>query len=128
MHVTDPTNASRTLLMNLETLNWDDRLLSAMDIPRDWLPEIRTSSEIYGHAKGLLEGVPVAGNLGDQQAALFGQTCFEVGQLKNTYGTGCFMLLNTGERPHASNHGLLTTVAYKLPNQPPIYAHPMDQR
>jgi len=122
MHVTDPTNASRTLLMNLETLNWDDRLLSAMDIPRDWLPEIRTSSEIYGHAKGLLEGVPVAGNLGDQQAALFGQTCFEVGQLKNTYGTGCFMLLNTGERPHASNHGLLTTVAYKLPNQPPIYA------
>ncbi|MFN5745265.1 MAG: glycerol kinase GlpK [Methylococcaceae bacterium] len=121
-HVTDPSNASRTLLMNLATLAWDDNLLRLMKIPRVMLPEIRSSSEIYGYAQGMLAGVPVAGNLGDQQAALFGQTCFDVGDTKNTYGTGCFMLLNTGGQPVKSNHGLLTTVAYQLGTQAPVYA------
>lgn len=122
VHVTDPSNASRTLLMNLATLEWDEELLSLMNIPRDTLPSIRSSSEIYGLATGPLAGVPVAGDLGDQQAALFGQTCFTPGEAKNTYGTGCFMLLNTGLERIESTHGLLTTVAYRLGNAPPAYA------
>jgi glycerol kinase len=97
IHVTDVTNASRTLLMNLATLDWDDEILKILKIPYAMLPTIRSSSEIYGSAHGILEGIPVAGDLGDQQAALFGQTCFEPGDAKNTYGTGCFMLMNTGE-------------------------------
>lgn len=122
IHVTDPSNASRTLLMNLETLEWDTELLELMNIPRAMLPEIRSSSEVYGRALGPLEGVPVAGDLGDQQAALFGQTCFAVGEAKNTYGTGCFMLLNTGPEIVRSTHGLLTTVACRLGDQAPVYA------
>ena len=128
-HVTDVTNASRTLLMNLETLDWDEELLSLMNIPRSMMPEIRSSSEIYGHVEmgpialgGVFEGMPVAGDLGDQQAALFGQTCFNAGEAKNTYGTGCFMLLNTGEKPVPSESGLLTTLGYKIGDQPAIYA------
>jgi len=122
VHVTDPSNASRTLLMNLAKLDWDDELLELMQIPRSLLPEIRSSSEVYGEATGLLTSVPVAGDLGDQQAALFGQTGFSEGDVKNTYGTGCFMLLNTGENFLPSRHGLLTTVAYQLGEQTPIYA------
>jgi glycerol kinase len=122
VHATDPTNASRTLLMDLSTLDWDRELLAAMNIPRAMLPDIRSSSEIYGHATGPLAGVPVAGDLGDQQAALFGQTCFDVGDAKNTYGTGCFMLLNTGRDAVPSRHGLLTTVAYRLGGGRPVYA------
>jgi glycerol kinase len=122
IHVTDASNASRTLLMNLETLDWDDDLLGLMAIPRAMLPRIRSSSEVYGPARGLLDGVPVAGALGDQQAALFGQTCFDVGDAKNTYGTGCFMLLNTGNERRPSSHGLLSTVAYQLGTEPPVYA------
>ncbi|HUF37028.1 MAG TPA: glycerol kinase GlpK [Anaerolineales bacterium] len=120
-HVTDATNASRTLLMDLETLDWDDEILELLGIPRAMLPEIRSSSEVYGVGRGVLAAVPVAGILGDQQAALFGQACFEPGEAKNTYGTGCFMLLNTGERPVASRHGLLTTVGYKLGGEPAVY-------
>jgi glycerol kinase len=123
VHATEVTNASRTQLMNLQTLDWDAELLRAFDIPRQVLPEIRSSSEVYGHvAQGPLKGVAVAGILGDQQAALVGQTCFRSGEAKNTYGTGCFLLMNTGERPVESKHGLLTTVAYKLGNQPARYA------
>jgi glycerol kinase len=122
VHATDPTNASRTLLMDLSTLDWDRELLVAMNIPRAMLPDIRSSSEIYGHSTGPLAGVPVAGDLGDQQAALFGQTCFDVGDAKNTYGTGCFMLLNTGQDAVPSRHGLLTTVAYRLGGGRPVYA------
>ena len=121
-HVTDVTNASRTLLMNLETLNWDEENLNILDIPRTMLPEIRSSSEIYGKAKGVMGGIPVAGDLGDQQAAIFGQTCYSPGEAKNTYGTGCFMLLNTGEKPIPSENGLLTTLGYKIGDQPAIYA------
>jgi glycerol kinase len=121
-HLTDVTNASRTLLMNLATLDWDDDLLAAIGVPRAMVPEIRPSSEIYGRAVGPLEGVPVAGILGDQQAALFGQVCFDVGEAKNTYGTGCFMLLNTGHEPVFSENGLLTTVAYQVGDHPPVYA------
>ncbi len=121
-HVTDVSNASRTLLMNLETLAWDEELLAAMNIPASILPTIRSSSEIYGVAQGALAGVPVAGILGDQQAALFGQTCFAEGEAKNTYGTGCFMLLNTGLKPVQSRHGLITTVAYQLGGAAPIFA------
>lgn len=121
-HVTDVTNASRTLLMDLTTLDWDDEILSILGIPRVMMPEIRSSSEVYGNAKGGLGGVPLAGDLGDQQAALFGQTCFNPGEAKNTYGTGCFMLMNTGEKPVISKNGLLTTLAYKIGNQPAIYA------
>lgn len=121
-HVTDPSNASRTLLMNLHTLEWDETLLDLMQIPLAMLPAIRSSSEIYGMARGLLEGVPVAGVLGDQQAALFGQAGFETGSAKNTYGTGCFMLLNTGQKARFSTHGLLTTVAYRLGQTAPVYA------
>ena len=123
IHATDVTNASRTQLMNLETLAWDRKILDAFGIPEAMLPEIRSSSEIYGSAKdGVLKGVAIAGILGDQQAALVGQTCFDAGQAKNTYGTGCFMLMNTGERAVQSQHGLLTTVAYKLGKQPAQFA------
>jgi glycerol kinase len=121
-HVTDVTNASRTLLMNLATLDWDDGLLAAIGVPRACLPEIRSSSEVYGEARGILAGVPVAGALGDQQAALFGQTCFSPGEGKCTYGTGAFMLLNTGEAPVASKCGLLTTVGYRIGAAPAVYA------
>ncbi len=127
LHITDVTNASRTLLMNLHTLDWDDGLLRVMAVPRLGLPEIRASSEVYGAvspevAGGALAGLPIGGALGDQQAALFGQTCFAPGEAKNTYGTGCFMLLNTGAAPVASAHGLLTTLAYQRAGQPPVYA------
>ncbi len=122
-HVTDVTNASRTMLMNLKTLDWDDEILKVMGIPRSMLPKIRSSSEVYGNIKtGALQGVPVAGDLGDQQAALFGQTCFKAGEAKNTYGTGCFMLLNTGEKPVQSRAGLLTTLGYKIGDRKPVYA------
>ncbi|HLE26981.1 MAG TPA: glycerol kinase GlpK [Anaerolineales bacterium] len=122
VHVTDVSNASRTLLMNLETLDWDADILEIMGIPRRMLPAIRASSEKYGTATGALTGVPVAGDLGDQQAALFGQTCFSPGEAKNTYGTGCFMLLNTGTAPVPSKNGLLTTLAYKIGNEQAVYA------
>jgi glycerol kinase len=120
-HVTDVSNASRTLLMNLETLDWDDEILDLMTIPRPMLPEVRASSEEYGTAVGDLGGIPVAGDLGDQQAALFGQTCFSVGEAKNTYGTGNFLLLNTGNEPIQSKSGLLTTLGYKIGDQPAVY-------
>jgi glycerol kinase len=123
VHVTDVTNASRTMLMNLETLDWDPEMLKFMDVPRAVLPAIKASSEVYGHCKNSgLEGVPVAGDLGDQQAALFGQTCFDPGEAKNTYGTGCFMLLNTGTKSVQSKNGLLTTLGYKIGSQPAVYA------
>jgi glycerol kinase len=121
-HVTDVTNASRTLLMNLHTLDWDEEILALLGIPRPMLPQIRSSSEVYGQAKGALGGVPVSGDLGDQQAALFGQTCYAPGEAKNTYGTGCFMLLNTGETPVPSTSGLLTTLGYKIGDRPAVYA------
>jgi glycerol kinase len=122
VHVTDVTNASRTMLMNLETLDWDDDILKVMGVPRAMLPAIKASSEVYALATGVLAGVPVAGDLGDQQAALFGQTCFAPGEAKNTYGTGCFMLLNTGAAPVQSKNGLLTTLAYKIGNGKAVYA------
>jgi glycerol kinase len=123
IHVTDVTNASRTQLMNLETLAWDEAILALFNIPAAMLPRIASSSEVYGHAAvGPLAGVPLAGDLGDQQAALVGQTCFEPGQAKNTYGTGCFLLLNTDEKPVPSKFGLLTTVAYQFGKQPAYYA------
>jgi glycerol kinase len=125
-HVTDVTNASRTLLMNLSTLDWDAGILSLLDIPRAILPQIRSSSEIYGRvgAQNLtaLQNIPVCGDLGDQQAALFGQACYAPGEAKNTYGTGCFMLMNTGETPVPSTSGLLTTLGYKIGNQKAVYA------
>ena len=121
-HVTDVTNASRTLLMDLQMLEWDDDLLAAIGVPRAMLPEIRSSSEVYGVATGVLEGVKVAGALGDQQAALFGQACFETGEGKCTYGTGGFLLLNTGDKPVASPSGLLTTVGYRIGDAPAVYA------
>jgi glycerol kinase len=121
-HVTDVTNASRTMLMSLKTLQWDDSLLTAIGVPRAMLPEICSSSEVYGKASGVLQGVPVASALGDQQAALFGQTCFAVGEGKNTYGTGCFLLVNTGEKLVHSDNGLITTAAYKIGSQPVVYA------
>ena len=122
VHVTDVTNASRTMLMNLETLDWDPDMLKTMGIPRSMLPAIKASSEVYGKAVGDLAGIPVAGDLGDQQAALFGQTCFSAGEAKNTYGTGCFMLLNTGTKIVPSKSGLLTTLGYKIGSQPAVYA------
>ena len=122
VHITDVSNASRTMLMDLATLDWDNDILRLMDIPRAMLPNIRASSEVYGTAVGDLAGVPVAGDLGDQQAALFGQTCFSAGEAKNTYGTGCFMLLNTGTKVVPSKSGLLTTLAYKIGDQPAQYA------
>jgi glycerol kinase len=123
-HITDVSNASRTLLMNLKTLDWDKEILQVMGIPLAMLPKIKSSSEVYGQiAQELpLSGVPVAGDLGDQQAALFGQTCFKAGEAKNTYGTGCFLLMNTGEKPVQSKAGLLTTLAYKIGNQKAVYA------
>ena len=123
LHVTDVTNASRTQLMNLQSLDWDPDLLAAFDIPRAMLPAIRSSSERYGEAvPEAIRGVPIAGILGDQQAALVGQTCFRPGEAKNTYGTGCFMLMNTGETPVQSRFGLLTTVAYRIGAARPCYA------
>jgi glycerol kinase len=122
-HLTDVTNASRTMLMNLRTLDWDDVLLAALDVPRAMLPEIRSSSEFYGEAGGgPLQGVPVAAALGDQQAALFGQTCFSPGEAKCTYGTGSFLLFNTGRQPVMSGSGLLTTLACRIGSEPPTYA------
>jgi len=122
VHVTDVTNASRTMLMNLATLDWDADMLKIMGIPRSMLPSIKASSAVYGNAVGDLAGIPVAGDLGDQQAALFGQTCFSAGEAKNTYGTGCFMLLNTGTKVVPSKSGLLTTLGYKIGDQPAVYA------
>ena len=121
-HVTDVTNASRTLLFNLHTLEWDDEILRVLDVPRAMLPQVRSSSEVYAQATGELAGVPIAGDLGDQQAALVGQTAFGPGEAKNTYGTGCFVLLNTGTQPLMSRQGLLTTVAYRFGHNPPVYA------
>ena len=122
LHLTDVTNASRTQLMNLKTLDWDESMLRAFEIPREVLPEIRPSSAIHGAARDPFEGVPIAGILGDQQAALFGQACFRPGEAKNTYGTGCFVLMNTGETPVASNAGLITTLAYQRGGLKPVYA------
>jgi glycerol kinase len=124
-HVTDVTNASRTMLMNLETLDWDETVCASMDIPMSMLPRICSSSEIYGHTitSGSFQGaVRVAGDLGDQQAATVGQTCFEPGEAKNTYGTGCFMLLNTGEEIVQSKNGLITTLCYQFGEEKPVYA------
>lgn len=122
VHITDVTNASRTQLMNLETLAWDRDILNLFDIPLACLPEIRSSSEHYGLDRELGDGVPITGILGDQQAALVGQACLMPGAVKNTYGTGCFMLMNIGETPKPSNFGLLTTLAYKFGNEKPVYA------
>ncbi len=122
VHVTDATNASRTMLMGIDSLAWDDVLLDALGVPRAMLPEIRSSSEVYGRATTVLPGTPIAAALGDQQAALFGQTCFAPGDAKCTYGTGSFLLLNTGTETVASTNGLLTTVAYKLGDEPARYA------
>ena len=119
-HVTDASNASRTLLMDLETLDWDDELLSILNVPRNVLPEVRGCSEVYGTTRGfagLPDGIPVAGMAGDQQAALFGQACFDVGEAKCTYGTGAFLLMNTGGTPVHSDNGLLTTVAWRIGDQ-----------
>jgi glycerol kinase len=121
VHVTDVSNASRTMLMNLETLDWDDELLDAFGIPRSMLPTIKPSSAVYGQLKGTLEGISVAGDLGDQQAATFGQAAYDIGDAKNTYGTGNFMLLNTGTEIVPSKSGLLTTLGWKLGDQPAIY-------
>ena len=121
VHVTDVSNASRTMLMDLKTLQWDDEILKIMGIPRSMLPTIVPSSQVYGSAKGALNGVPVAGDLGDQQAALVGQTCYSPGEAKNTYGTGCFMLLNTGTEIVPSKSGLLTTLGYKMGDAAPVY-------
>ncbi len=122
-HITDVTNASRTMLMDLESLDWDDELLEILDIPKKILPKICSSSEIYGKTKtGFKKEIPISGILGDQQAALFGQTCFHKGDVKNTYGTGCFILLNTGNEIVQSKNGLITTVGYQIKNQKPIYA------
>ncbi|CAN5147022.1 glycerol kinase GlpK [soil metagenome] len=123
VHATDVTNASRTLLMDLRTLDWDDTLLEAFGVPRKLLPEIRSSSEIYGEvADGPLAGVPIAGILGDQQAATFGQVAFDAGESKNTYGTGNFLIFNTGPAITHSENGLITTVAYRLGDADPVYA------
>jgi glycerol kinase len=123
VHVTDVTNASRTQLLNLQTLEWDRDLLAAFEIPAAMLPKVCTSSAIYGEARlAAIAGVPISGILGDQQAALVGQACFRAGEAKNTYGTGCFLLMNTGERAVSSNCGLLTTVAYQFGGKPACYA------
>ncbi|WBB60772.1 glycerol kinase GlpK [Streptomyces sp. WMMC500] len=121
VHVTDVTNASRTMLMNIETHQWDASILAAMNVPAAMLPEIRSSAEVYGTCTGQLDGVPVASALGDQQAAIFGQTCYGVGEAKNTYGTGSFLLLNTGTRPVPSKSGLLTTMGYQIGGEAPVY-------
>ncbi len=124
VHVTDVTNACRTLMMNIHSGDWDDDLLEILKVPRAMLPEIRSSSEVYGHISDKLypQGVPISGIAGDQQAALFGQTCFKPGMAKNTYGTGCFLLMNTGQEAVPSKNNLLTTVAWKLGSQPMEYA------
>ena len=118
-HVTDFSNASRTMLFNINTLRWDDEILAELDIPKCMLPEVRPSSCIYGEALAQFFGapIPIAGAAGDQQAALFGQTCFRPGEAKNTYGTGCFMLMNTGDKPVFSRNGLVTTIAWGLNGQ-----------
>jgi glycerol kinase len=113
-HITDHTNASRTMIFNINTLDWDDRLLCALDIPRAMLPAVKNSSEMYGFAEVDGARIPISGIAGDQQAALFGQACFDKGETKNTYGTGCFLLMNTGDKPCASKNGLLTTIAVGL--------------
>ncbi|GAB77607.1 glycerol kinase [Austwickia chelonae] len=124
VHVTDVTNASRTMLMDVRKLTWDERICADMTIPMSMLPQIKSSSEIYGYGRktGLLIDTPIAGDLGDQQAATFGQACFAKGMAKNTYGTGCFMLINTGEEAVTSKNGLLTTVCYKIGENKPVYA------
>ncbi|ARQ71628.1 glycerol kinase GlpK [Streptomyces marincola] len=123
VHVTDVTNASRTLLMSLRSLQWDEKICASIGVPTSLLPEIRSSAEVFGTAKGgALDGVPVASALGDQQAALFGQTCFSVGEGKSTYGTGTFLLMNTGTRAINSYAGLVTTVGYRIGDQDPVYA------
>ncbi|CBT75915.1 MAG TPA: glycerol kinase [Glutamicibacter sp.] len=124
VHVTDVTNASRTLFMDLKTLQWDEKILADFGVPRSMMPEIRSSSEVYGtvHTNQLLREVPVAGILGDQQAATFGQAAFTAGTAKNTYGTGCFLIFNTGTEIVNSTNGLLTTMAYKLGDEAPVYA------
>lgn len=121
VHVTDVSNASRTMLMNLETLDWDLDILLEMGVHSSVLPRIQPSSAVYGYCADLLSGVPIAGDLGDQQAALFGQACYQPGEAKNTYGTGCFMLLNTGCHPVQSQSGLLTTLGYQIGDQPAVY-------
>ena len=123
IHCTDVTNASRTQLMDLDTLDWDNELLQFFDVPREMMPHIRSSSEFFGEVKvSSLKGTFIGSMLGDQHAALVGQTCFKPGQLKNTYGTGCFLVMNTGEKKVISSHGLLTTLAYRFGNQPAVYA------
>jgi glycerol kinase len=124
LHLTDPTNASRTLLMDLTTLQWDPALADAIGVPLSMLPRIASSSEVYGHVQSPtpLAGVPVAGILGDQQAALFGQACLSPGETKNTYGTGQFVLMNTGTQIPRSKNGLISTVAYRIGERPPVYA------
>jgi glycerol kinase len=119
LHITDVSNASRTLLFNIHTLTWDDDLLELMDIPRNMLPEVRSSSEIYGHiATNIFHSpIPISGIAGDQQAALFGQMCTQPGMIKNTYGTGCFIMMNTGNKPMVSHNNLLTTIAWKIGNE-----------
>ena len=121
LHITDVTNASRTMMMDLETLDWDQGMLDVLGVPRAMLPEIKASSDVYGEAKGTLAGVPLAGDLGDQQAATFGQACYDVGDAKNTYGTGNFLLLNTGNDAVQSKSGLITTVGYKIGDRPAVY-------
>lgn len=122
VHVTDATNASRTMLMDLRTLEWDQRLLDILDLPRHLLPEIRPNAQVWGHCAAVAPGVAIGGAFGDQQAALFGQVCFDEGEAKCTYGTGAFLLSNTGHRIARSTHGLLPTVAYALEGQAPVYA------
>ncbi|HKG52086.1 MAG TPA: glycerol kinase GlpK [Actinomycetales bacterium] len=124
IHITDVTNASRTLMMDLDTLDWDEEIVGEMGLPMSMLPQIRSSSEVYGNTRerGVLRGVPIAGILGDQQAATFGQVCFEPGTAKNTYGTGNFLLLNTGTEKVMSRNGLLTTVCYRIGEEAPVYA------
>jgi glycerol kinase len=123
LHITDPTNASRTMLMDLKTLAWDDGIAGTIGVPTGMLPEIKASSEVYGEVRsgGKFDGVKLAGDLGDQQAATFGQTCFDVGEAKNTYGTGNFLLLNTGTEAVTSKNGLLTTVGYKIGDNDAVY-------
>jgi glycerol kinase len=121
VHITDVTNASRTMMMDLRTLQWEQSILDILGVPRAMLPEIHASSQVYGDAVGALAGVPVAGDLGDQQAALFGQTCFSPGEAKNTYGTGNFLVLNTGTTPVPSKSGLITGLGYKIGDQPATY-------
>jgi glycerol kinase len=123
LHITDPSNASRTMLMDLRKLAWDDGIAGTIGVPASMLPEIKASSEVYGEVRsgGKFDGVKIAGDLGDQQAATFGQTCFDVGEAKNTYGTGNFLLLNTGTEAVTSKNGLLTTVGYKIGDQDAVY-------